>query len=111
MLSFVIKVILFPRDLTTEMKETADLKHYLKIKKHQLASLMSKTIFPKGFSGKYPDISTEFKLNEDHQKAVDMMKKVIEEIPAKKKERNKKSNIKKNSFKTKVQRKKNRNKV
>ncbi|XP_043518935.1 ATP-dependent RNA helicase DDX24 [Frieseomelitta varia] len=97
-------------DLTTEMKETADLKHHLKIKKRQLASLMSKTIFPKGFSGKYPDISTEFKLNEDHQKAVDVMKKVIEEIPAKKKERNKKSNVNKNSFKSKVQRKKNRNK-
>ncbi|KAK1130176.1 hypothetical protein K0M31_018316 [Melipona bicolor] len=98
-------------DLTTEMKETADLKHRLKIKKRQLASLMSKTIFPKGFSGKYPDINTEFKLNEDHQKAVDVMKKAIEEIPSKKKKRNKKSDIKKNSFKTKVQRKKNRNKV
>ncbi|KOX77239.1 ATP-dependent RNA helicase DDX24 [Melipona quadrifasciata] len=98
-------------DLTTEMKEIADLKHRLKIKKHQLSSLTSKTIFPKGFSGKYPDINTEFKLNEDHQKAVDVMKKAIEEIPAKKKKRNEKSNIKKNSFKTKVKRKKNRNKV
>ena len=103
-------MILFFRDLTTEMKETADLKHQLKIKKHQLASLMSKMLFPKGFSGKYPDINTEFKLNED-QKAVEVMKKVIEEIPVKKKERNKKSNINKNSLKIKVQRKKNRNKV
>lgn len=104
------KMILFLRNLAVEMEEKATLKYQLKKKKHQLASLMSKTLFPKGFSGKYADVNIELKLNDDNQKAVDIMKKVIEEIP-KKKERNKKPHIKRSSFKTKVLRKKNRNKV
>ncbi|XP_076761647.1 ATP-dependent RNA helicase DDX24 [Xylocopa sonorina] len=98
-------------ELASEVKETADLKHQLKIKKHQLESLMSKPLFPKGFSGKYPDINIEFKLNEGNQKAVDIMKKVIEEIPNKKKERNKRSRTKKGLFKSKVSKKVNRKKV
>ncbi|CAK9801225.1 ATP-dependent RNA helicase DDX24 [Anthophora quadrimaculata] len=98
-------------EVALETKETADLKHHLKVKKRQLASLMSKPLFPKGFSGKYPDMNTEFNLKEDDKKAVDVMKKVIEEIPQKKKERNKKSK-KKNSFlKTKVSKKSNKKKV
>ncbi|XP_033175694.1 ATP-dependent RNA helicase DDX24 isoform X2 [Bombus impatiens] len=98
-------------NLAAEMEETATLKYQLKKKKHQLASLMSKMLFPKGFSGKYPDVNIEYKLNDDNQKAIDVMKKVIEEIPKKKKERNKKPHIKRSSFKTKILRKKNRNKV
>ncbi|XP_033318624.1 ATP-dependent RNA helicase DDX24 isoform X2 [Bombus bifarius] len=98
-------------NLAAEMEETASLKYQLKKKKHQLASLMSKMLFPKGFSGKYPDVNIEYKLNNDNQKAIDVMKKVIEEIPKKKKERNKKPHIKRSSFKTKILRKKNRNKV
>ncbi|CAK9823763.1 ATP-dependent RNA helicase DDX24 [Anthophora retusa] len=98
-------------EVALETKETADLKHHLKIKKRQLASLMSKPLFPKGFSGKYPDMNIEFNLKEDDKKAVDVMKKVIEEIPQKKKERNKKSK-KKNSFlKTKISKKSNKKKV
>lgn len=100
------KTILFLRNLAAEMKEKASLKYQLKKKKHQLASLMSKTLFPKGFSGKYPDVNIELKLNDDNQKAVDIMKKVIEEIPKKKKERNKKPHIKRSSFKAKILRKK-----
>ncbi|CAL7938624.1 unnamed protein product [Xylocopa violacea] len=92
-------------ELASEVKETADLKHQLKIKKRQLESLMSKPLFPKGFSGKYPDLNIEYKLNEGNQKAVDIMKKVIEEIPKKKKERNKRSRTKKGLFKSKVSRK------
>lgn len=100
------KTILFLRNLAAEMEETATLKYQLKKKKHQLASLMSKMLFPKGFSGKYPDVNIEYKLNDDNQKAIDVMKKVIEEIPKKKKERNKKPHIKRSSFKTKILRKK-----
>ncbi|KOC64990.1 ATP-dependent RNA helicase DDX24 [Habropoda laboriosa] len=64
-------------DEAMETKETADLKHHLKIKKRQLASLMSKPLFPKGFSGKYPDINMDVEFKEDNQKAVDIMKKNI----------------------------------
>ncbi|XP_017877753.1 ATP-dependent RNA helicase DDX24 [Ceratina calcarata] len=93
-------------ELASDIKETADLKHQLKVKKRQLASLMSKPLFPKGFSGKYPDINVELKMNENNQKAVDIMKKVIEEIPRKKKERNKKSSGARRLFKTKSSKRK-----
>nr|XP_034181790.1 ATP-dependent RNA helicase DDX24 [Osmia lignaria]XP_034181791.1 ATP-dependent RNA helicase DDX24 [Osmia lignaria] len=92
-------------DIALDIKETADLKHQLKIKKYQLASLMSKPLFPKGFSGKYPDINMDLKLSENNQKAVDIMKKVIETIPKEKKERNKKHVNKKVSFKQKMTKK------
>lgn len=100
-------------DSELRIKEQADLKHQLKIKKHQLTSLMSKLLFPKGFSGKYPDVNIELKLDEDNQKAIDVMKRVIEEIPKKKKERNKKSNtsFKTASYKIKALKKKNRKKI
>lgn len=107
----MIKIILFFSDLAAEIKETADLKHQLKIKRRQLEALMSKVLFPKGFSGKYPDVNIEFKLNKDNQKAIDIMKKVIEEIPKEKKERNKRSSVKRGFFKTKAKRKSNRKNV
>lgn len=78
-------------ELELGMKETADLKHQLKIKKYQLTSLILKPLFPKGFSGKYPDSNIEFGLIEDNQKAVDVMRKAIEEIPLKWKKTSKKS--------------------
>lgn len=88
---FATKIILFFRELELGMKETADLKHQLKIKKYQLTSLILKPLFPKGFSGKYPDSNIEFGLIEDNQKAVDVMRKAIEEIPLKWKKTSKKS--------------------
>lgn len=107
-----MKINLFYRDLELRIKEQADLKHQLKIKKRQLTLLMSKLLFPKGFSGKYPNVNIELKLNEDNQKAIDVMKKVIEEIPQKKKERNKKSNTSfKTAYKIKALKKKNKKKV
>lgn len=69
---------------TMESKEIADLRRLLKTKKHRLASLLSKPLFPKGFSGKYPDINVDYRFKEDHLKAVDVMKKAIEESPKKK---------------------------
>lgn len=69
---------------TMESKEIADLRRLLKTKKHRLASLLSKPLFPKGFSGKYPDINVDYRFKEDHLKAVDVMKKAIEENPKKK---------------------------
>ncbi|XP_076625219.1 ATP-dependent RNA helicase DDX24 [Colletes latitarsis] len=92
-------------ELELEVKEVADLKHRLKVKKRQLESLISKPLFPKGFSGKYLDTNIEYKLNEENQKAVDVMKHVIEEIPKKRKEENKKSRYKKTFLKNKKSKK------
>lgn len=94
-----------------ETKEVADLKHQLKIKKHQLASLLSKPLFPKGFSGKYLDTNIELKLAKDNKKAVDIMKKVIEDIPMKKKERNRKSRTKRDFLKNRISKKSKTKKV
>ncbi|XP_012141553.2 ATP-dependent RNA helicase DDX24 [Megachile rotundata] len=98
-------------DVALETKEAADLRHQLKIKKHQLTSLMSKPLFPKGFSGKYPDMNMDLDINQSNQKAVDIMKNVIETIPEKKKERNKKSASKKVLHKRKVFKKSNKKKT
>ncbi|XP_053983890.1 ATP-dependent RNA helicase DDX24 [Hylaeus volcanicus] len=92
-------------ELELKTKETADLKHQLKVKKRQLESLISKPLFPKGFSGKYPDVNIEFGLSEENQKAVDVMKKVIEDIPKKRKEKSKTSINKKDFLKNKTSKK------
>ncbi|XP_076230971.1 ATP-dependent RNA helicase DDX24 [Calliopsis andreniformis] len=89
-------------EVELETKEMADLKHQLKIKRHQLASLISKPLFPKQFSGKYLDTNIQLELTEDNEKAVDVMKKIIEEIPEKKKERNKKSRSKRAFIQNKI---------
>ncbi|KZC07676.1 ATP-dependent RNA helicase DDX24 [Dufourea novaeangliae] len=93
-------------ELQLETKETADLKHQLKIRKHQLASLLSKPVFPKGFSGKYLDTNVEFTFDTTGQKAVDIMKTVIGEIPKKQKVHSKKPNQKNTFVKSKIMRKK-----
>lgn len=83
----------------------ADLRHQLKIKNRHLASLLSKPLFPKGFSGKYLDANIELEIVEDNEKAVDVMKKAIDEIPKKKKEKSKQSTKKRVLFKNKVSKK------
>ncbi|XP_046738712.1 ATP-dependent RNA helicase DDX24 isoform X2 [Diprion similis] len=70
---------------TMEVQESADLKRQLKARRRQLKSLLTKPLFPKGFSGKYLDSSIEFQLDQGAQKAVDVMKHAIEEKPKKNK--------------------------
>ncbi|KAI4503864.1 hypothetical protein M0802_001267 [Mischocyttarus mexicanus] len=72
-------------ETTMESKEMADLRRLLKARKHRLTSLLSKPLFPKGFSGKYPDSNINYNLEQDSSKAVDVMKKVIEDNPKKRK--------------------------
>ncbi|XP_076681119.1 ATP-dependent RNA helicase DDX24 isoform X2 [Andrena cerasifolii] len=97
-------------ELELETKEMADLRHQLKIKNRHLASLLSKPLFPKGFSGKYLDANIELEIVEDNEKAVDVMKKAIEEIPKKKKEKSKQSANKRVLLKSKVSKKAKRQK-
>lgn len=68
-----------------EVKEIADLKRSLKIKRNQLSSLTRRPLFPKNFSGKYLDTSLETSLDQNSQKAIDVMKKAIDEYPRLKK--------------------------
>ncbi|KAL2717010.1 ATP-dependent RNA helicase DDX24-like [Vespula squamosa] len=70
-------------ETTMESKEIADLRRSLKTKRHHLASLLSKPLIPKGFSGKYPDTNTDYNLNQGYSKAIDIMKKVLEKNPKK----------------------------
>ena len=60
-------------------KQSADLRKSLKIKRGQLRSLISKPLFPKGFSGKYPEVNLELCLEQNSEKAIDVMKKSIQE--------------------------------
>lgn len=64
---------------STELEEAAALRRQLKAKKNQLRSLLSKPIFPKGFSGKYLDDNLNVDIAQDTQKAIEVMKKVIED--------------------------------
>lgn len=73
---------------STESEEAAALKRQLKAKKNQLRSLLSKPIFPKGFSGKYFDDNLNINIIQDAQKAIDVMKKVIEDNTDKSKDSN-----------------------
>jgi len=68
------------------LEEAATLKRQLKAKKHQLQSLLSKTVFPKGFSGKYLDDNLKVDLTQNTEKAVEVMKKVIKTNPSKSEE-------------------------
>ncbi|XP_043484894.1 ATP-dependent RNA helicase DDX24 [Leptopilina heterotoma] len=70
---------------TTENEEIANTKRALKVKRNQLMNLLSKPLFPKGFSGKYPDINLHHEFNEKPQKAIELMKSTIVECPMKKK--------------------------
>lgn len=66
------------------MEEDATIKRQLKAKKRQLQSLLTQTVFPKGFSGKYLDDNFDINIHPDTEKAVEVMKKVIENVPDKK---------------------------
>ncbi|KAG7204556.1 hypothetical protein KM043_004980 [Ampulex compressa] len=84
-------------EMAEEIKETADLRHQLKIKRRHLSSLLLKALFPKGFSGKYPDMNVSYDFNQNPEKAVEIMKKAIDKIPKIKKSSSKK--VKKPSLK------------
>ncbi|KAK0181215.1 hypothetical protein PV327_003517 [Microctonus hyperodae] len=72
-------------ETTMECKESADLKRQLKIKRKQLSSLLSKPLFPKGFSGKFLDTNINLEQLQPHNKtAVEIMKKVIDDNTNKK---------------------------
>lgn len=73
---------------STESEEAAALRRQLKAKKNQLRSLLSKPIFPKGFSGKYLDDNLNVNIVQDAQKAIEVMKKVIEDNIDKNKDSN-----------------------
>lgn len=64
-----------------EDKDSANLRRQLKAKRSQLTRLMSKPLFPKGFSGKYLDDSLELQLRQNTQTAVELMKKTISDDP------------------------------
>ncbi|XP_077277605.1 ATP-dependent RNA helicase DDX24 [Temnothorax americanus] len=73
---------------STESEEAAALKRQLKAKKSQLRFLLSKPMFPKGFSGKYLDDNLNVDIVQDVQKAVEVMKKIIEDNADKSKANN-----------------------
>lgn len=73
---------------STESEEAAALKRQLKVKKNHLRSLLSKPVFPRGFSGKYLDDNLKIDPAQDTEKAIEVMKKVIENNPNKIKENN-----------------------
>ncbi|KYN21126.1 PREDICTED: ATP-dependent RNA helicase DDX24 [Trachymyrmex cornetzi] len=73
---------------STESEEAAALRRQLKAKKNQLRSLLSKPVFPKGFSGKYLDTNLNVDVTQDAQKAIEVMKKVIENNTDKSKDSN-----------------------
>lgn len=53
-----------------------------------MRSLLSKPVFPKGFSGKYLDDNLNIDPAEDTEKAIEVMKKAIENNSRKSKENN-----------------------
>lgn len=82
-----------------ESKEVADLKRKLKAQRQKLESLIRKPLFPKGFSGKYPDTNINIEIlsgqvEQDAKKAVDLMKNVISESATRKGNNNKKKKLK-----------------
>ncbi|KAL6441322.1 hypothetical protein ACFW04_003521 [Cataglyphis niger] len=73
---------------STESEEAAALRRQLKLKRNQLRSLLSKPVFPKGFSGKYLDDNLNIDPAQDTEKAIEVMKKAIENNSHKRKENN-----------------------
>lgn len=53
-----------------------------------MRSLLSKPVFPKGFSGKYLDDNLNIDSAQDTEKAIEVMKKAIENNSRKRKENN-----------------------
>ncbi|KAK0097218.1 hypothetical protein PV326_002874 [Microctonus aethiopoides] len=77
-------------ETTMECKESADLKRQLKMKRKRLSSLLSKPLFPKGFSGKFLDTNINLEqLQPNSKTAVEIMKKVIDDNNTNKKCKNK----------------------
>jgi len=64
------------------------LRRQLKAKKNQLRFLLSKPVFPKGFSGKYLDDNLNVDVAQNAQKAIEVMKNVIENNTDKSKDDN-----------------------
>lgn len=85
-----MRIILFFHfsESPTESEEAAALRRQLKVKKNQLQSLLSKPVFPRGFSGKYLDDNLKIDPAQDTEKAIEVMKKVIENNSDKSKENN-----------------------
>ncbi|XP_070165605.1 ATP-dependent RNA helicase DDX24 [Polyergus mexicanus] len=75
-------------ELSTESEEAAALRRQLKVKRNHLRSLLSKPVFPKGFSGKYLDDNLNIDPAQDTEKAIEVMKKAIENNSRKTKENN-----------------------
>ncbi|XP_015126985.1 ATP-dependent RNA helicase DDX24 [Diachasma alloeum] len=67
---------------TMESRESAELRRQLKRKRQQLNSLLSKPLFPKGFSGKYLEMNENIQVLQEGQTAVQVMKKAIDEKPS-----------------------------
>lgn len=66
---------------STESEEAAAVKRQLKAKRRQLQSLLTQVVFPRGFSGKYLDDNFNTNIYPDTEKAVEVMKKIIEDVP------------------------------
>ncbi|KAM0727706.1 ATP-dependent RNA helicase DDX24 [Formica fusca] len=75
-------------ELSTESEEATALRRQLKVKRSHLRSLLSKPVFPKGFSGKYLDDNLNIDSAQDTEKAIEVMKKAIENNSRKRKENN-----------------------
>ncbi|XP_029677924.1 LOW QUALITY PROTEIN: ATP-dependent RNA helicase ddx24-like [Formica exsecta] len=75
-------------ELSTESEEATALRRQLKVKRSHLRSLLSKPVFPKGFSGKYLDDNLNINSAQDTEKAIEVMKKAIENNSRKRKENN-----------------------
>lgn len=73
---------------STESEEVAALRRLLKVKKNQLQFLLSKPVFPKGFSGKYLDDNVNTDPAQNTEKAIEVMKRVIKNNSGKNQENN-----------------------
>lgn len=67
-------------------KAAAKLRRQLKAKKHQLQSVLSKPVFPKGFAGKYLDDTVMIDPAQNAEKAIEVMKKAMRFNPSKSEE-------------------------
>ena len=106
-LYFIFRISIF-RKKSSENEESANIKRALKAKKHHLSTLLSKPLFPKGFSGKYPEMNynLDLKVNDEPQKAVEIMQKAIKEGPKKDKSKFESRSISASKLKSKMKKKK-----
>lgn len=59
------------------------MKRELKAKERQLQSLLSKPVFPKGFSGKYFNNNLATSIYQDEEKAIEVMRKAMKDTSGK----------------------------